>query len=111
VCSELAELQRILADVMVDPQPDAALARAAQDAGPYQAQLAAADGDGVRMAALIVVRLRFERLLNGSPMGADWFERDPKGFAKAFKRYHAEVAPTAASPSEEARLFEAWSER
>ena len=92
--SELADLQRRLADALVQPEP------AFPDV----------DEDGLRISALLVVRLRFERVLHGSPMGGEWFERDGADFAAAFKRYHAEVPPTAGSPTAEARLFEAWAE-
>jgi hypothetical protein len=67
-----------------------------------------ADGDGVRMTALLVAKLRFERLLRGAPEAEAWFDRDPADFARAFRRYHAEVPPSAFFPGEEARLFARW---
>jgi hypothetical protein len=70
-----------------------------------------ADADGVKMTALLVARLRFERLMRGSPEAESWFERDPADFTRAFSRYHAEVPPRAFFPTEEARLFRAWRER
>ncbi|MDA1264675.1 MAG: hypothetical protein O2816_06310 [Planctomycetota bacterium] len=100
---DLARLQRLMADALVDPEPDTAL-RAADPA------FADTDPDGVRIAALLIVRLRFERVIHGSRQGGEWFDEDPAAFAAAFKRYHAEVPPTAATPSGEARLFEAWVE-
>jgi hypothetical protein len=63
------------------------------------------------MAAILVVRLRFERLLRGSPVAEEWFERDPESFAEAFRRYHAEVPPRAFFPADEAALFRAWRDR
>jgi hypothetical protein len=69
------------------------------------------DGDGVQMAALLIARLRFERLLRGSPDAEAWFDRDPADFARAFRRYHAEVAPRAFFPADEAALFSAWRKR
>jgi uncharacterized protein len=65
------------------------------------------DEAGVRMAALLVARLRFERLLRGSPEADAWFERDAAGFTEAFRRYHAGTPPTAFFPGHEARLFRA----
>lgn len=71
-------------------------------------RLAAADEDGVRMSALLVARLRFERLLRGSPPAEQWFDSAPGEFAEAFKRYHGEIAPTAFFPRDEAELFASW---
>lgn len=62
----------------------------------------------MRLTGLIVTRLRFERLLNGSREAGEWFERDPAGFTSAFKRYQDERPPSAAFPQDEAREFEAW---
>ena len=66
------------------------------------------DEDGFRMAALLVSKLRFERLIHGDRDAAAWFERDPAGFAAAFRRYHATVAPTAYFPWDESGLWRAW---
>jgi hypothetical protein len=66
------------------------------------------DRDGLRMSALLVARLRFERLMHGSQRAGEWFERDPRSFAAAFKRYHAAVAPLSMFPPQEARAFEEW---
>ena len=63
------------------------------------------------MSALLVVRLRFERALNGSRVAGEWFERDPASFAEAFRRYHGEVPARAGFPTAEGRDFEAWVER
>lgn len=63
------------------------------------------DADGVRVAALLVAKLRFERLLNGSADVAEEFDDDAEGFAAKFKRYHRAVAPTAWSPVDEAALW------
>jgi hypothetical protein len=69
------------------------------------------DADGVRLTALLVARLRFERLMRGSPEAEAWFERDGAGFTRAFARYHAEVPPRAFFPVDEAALFRAWRDR
>jgi hypothetical protein len=93
------------------PDPVAALGAVARDAelpGDLRAAYAAADPDGVRIAALLVAKLRFERLLRGSDRAAAWFERDAAGFTATFRRYHREVPPSAFWPSEEARCFESW---
>jgi len=90
----VATLRAASEDPSLDPTTRAALARV--------------DPDGVRVQALLVARLRFERLLAGSTDAADLFERDPGRFAALFRAYHREVAMTAAFPATEGRLFAAW---
>lgn len=100
-----------LAHALRAPDPVAALEELARDPQlpPELARgLAAADPRGVRISALIVARLRFERLLQGSRSVGEWFERDGRGFTEAFRRYHREVPSRAESPLDEARQFEAW---
>ena len=106
-----ARFEAVVAEAMTAPDPVAVMARAARDRrlpAALRRALGAASEDGVRLAALLVARLRFERLLRGSPDAEAWFERDPEGFAAAFRRYHAEVPPTAGFPPDEARLFQRW---
>lgn len=92
-----------------------AVLRAARDDGATPAALrealSALDEQGVRLSSLIVTRLRFERLLNGSRVAGEWFERAPAEFTAAFKRYQDEVAPQASFAQDEARAFEAWRRR
>jgi len=64
--------------------------------------------DDLRLTALHVARLRSERLLQGSPAAASWFDLAPADFAAAFRKYHQEVPPTGLLPSEEARSFDVW---
>ncbi|XYH97717.1 hypothetical protein ACMHYB_59850 [Sorangium sp. So ce1128] len=99
--------------VLTAADPVAALRAAAADPAlpaALRRALRGADEDGVRMSALLVARLRFERLLRGSPEAEAWFDRDPAAFSAAFRRYHAEVPPTAFFPAGEARLFRGWLE-
>jgi len=114
--SASADWERILASALCEDDPPAALRRASEDerhTPALRAALAraAAQVDGVRVAALLVARLRFERLIRGSARAETWFERDAADFAETFRRYHREVAPTAYFPRAEAALFEAWLER
>jgi hypothetical protein len=69
--------------------------------------LGAIDEAKLRLTALLVARLRFERLLRGCPEADEWFEGDPEDFADAFRDYHASVPLTAFFPGHEARLFRA----
>ena len=109
-----ARWEQVLAEAMRAADPVARLRRAARDrklSAATRAALASLDEDGVRMAALLVARLRFERLLNGSGDAIAFFESDPEAFAEAFRRYHREVAPTASFPMGEARLWAKWRTR
>jgi hypothetical protein len=111
---ELARLEELVAGALRSADPRAALAAAAGDPGlspDLRARLAGAASDGVRVSGLLVAKLRFERLMHGSREAAAWFERDPAGFAGAFRRYHAAVPPAADGPRQEAAAFEAWAVR
>lgn len=106
-----ARFEEVVAKALMAPDPAAALARAARDRrlpAALRRALAGAQGDGVRLAALLVARLRFERLLRGSPDAEAWFEADPESFSATFQSYHHEVPPAAFFPPDEARLFRAW---
>jgi hypothetical protein len=103
--------EQLLAAALRAPDPARAVQQAADDEtlpSALRAALRAADPDGVRLAALLIARLRFERLLQGDPDAAAWFEADPGAFTAAFRRYHEAVAPTAFFPADEAALFRTW---
>ena len=101
--------EKVLAEIVLAGEPTIALERAITEAEPpLRAQLAAIDPNGLRLAHLLVARLRFTRLVRGSPHADAWFERDPADFADAFRAYCAAVPPTAFHPADEARLFEDW---
>jgi hypothetical protein len=102
---DLERYERAMADVLLAGDPVAALEALPP---PERALLEAIDRDGLRITALLVARLRFERLMNGSRAAAEWFEQDPRAFTAAFKRYHTAVAPLSTMPLHEARAFEAW---
>lgn len=105
----LAQLQRLLADALTSGDP-AAFVRAHGTAGGWP-ELAAASADGLRMAALLISKLRFERLVQGSRAAGEWFHRDGRGFTAAFAEYHRDVPPRAHDPWQEAAAFAAWLER
>ena len=104
---DLRTLQATLASLLRSADPGAALAAvlARSDADP---RLAAIDADGLRLAALLVAKLRFQRLLNASSAAAAWFERDGREFTAAFKAYHTTVPATALDPWGEADAFARW---
>ena len=102
-------VERMLADLIRAEHPAEALAEALDDpTTPPELRdaLRHVDPDGLTIAALLVARLRFERLIQGSTSAAAWFDTDPAGFTRAFRRYHRRVAPTAQFPAAEAELFE-----
>lgn len=105
------ELERVTARALRARDPAAAFAAAAEDDSlpeELRSALRRAAPDGVRIAALLVARLRFERLVRGSAAAAERFERDPKGFADSFRRYHEAMRPEDFLPRDEARTFERW---
>lgn len=63
---------------------------------------------GFKIAALLIAKLRFSRLMQGSRIAPTWFETDPPGFAEEFKRYHAEVPPTDFYPQGEGETFDRY---
>jgi hypothetical protein len=104
---QVVRQQALLADLLTAPDPVAALHECLSraDSDP---ELRAIDENGLRIAALLVVKLRFQRLTNGSRLANEWFERDPRGFTDAFRVYHHEVPPIALDPWREAVVFQRW---
>ncbi len=45
------------------------------------------DVDGFRLTALLVAKLRFERICRGDRSMEAWFHRDPQGFTRAYRAY------------------------
>ena len=109
-----ARYERLLLAAMTAPDPVRVLRAGARDRrldADLRRRLARVDEDGVRMAALLVARLRFERLLRGAPEAEAWYDQDPASFTLAFRRYHHEVAPVAFFPRGEMKLWRAWCKR
>lgn len=103
----IGRLQALLADALGADDPVAFVRARAAEPGADPA-LAAIDADGLRIAAMLVAKLRFQRLLNGSKLAGGWFERDAAAFTAAFRRYHRAVVPTAIDPWREAAAFATW---
>jgi len=103
--------ERRMVAILTARDPGAALQAAAADRtlpAELRHAFACAYPDGVRLAALLMARLRFERLLRACPEAAAEFDADPGTFAARFRHYHAEVPPTAFFPSAEAALYRSW---
>jgi len=106
----LSALERVLVLALHDERPVERLRALVDAAGAAlddddRRRLAAIDPDGLRVASLVVRKLRFERVLRGDAELRAEAERGPDAFAAAFRRYAASVPPTAEFPSEEARMF------
>lgn len=101
------KVESTLASILRAPDPVAAL-RAARANQPALAPLDHIDEDGLRMAALLVLKLRFERLLRGDPEVEAEHERDPEGLARDVRAYHQQTPLRAIFPAAEARLFREW---
>lgn len=69
---------------------------------------AVAGEDGFHLAAMLIARLRFERLVRLSAPARAWFERDPRAFTRAFRRYHGANPPAAGGVWDEGQRFARW---
>ena len=101
-------LEALLARLLRDPRPAAALAAAQGDPtlpADLRAALAAIDPEGFTVHALLVAQWRFARIRRGDPAVEAAFEADPAAFIDTFRAYHAAVPPLHWHPREEARAF------
>ncbi len=109
----LIEFERILVLALHDERPAERLAELVAAAGARldadeRARLSAIGADGLRVASLVVRKLRLERLLAGDADLRARCEADPAAFTESFRRYAASVPPTFDFPAEEARAFRAF---
>lgn len=105
----LKDLQRAMAAALLSDSPlDALRAEAAALSPGDRALLERIDPDGFLLSALLVKKLRFERILRGDDRSDAWFARDPEGFTDAFRTYNREIPSTAFFPVDEARAFRDW---
>ncbi len=105
---DLREVEEAFMALATSDQARADLERFREERPELQSVLGAIDGDALELTSLLVRKLRFERLLQGSREAGFWFSERPEEFAKVFGDYCRRVAPTAVFPSEEAALFEEW---
>lgn len=109
--ASLGLFQRLLADAVLSSDPVAsvaALARNRRLPASLRRLVPKISPDGVRISALLVTKLRFERLVNGDARIRGWFEEAPRAFVSLFRRYHSEVPPTFLFPRAEAEAFGRW---
>ncbi len=102
----------LLARVLRSADPGAALEIEIARASPPLAEiLRRIQPDGLRISALLIARLRFERLLQGSAEAAAAFAADPAAFTRRFRAYHLAIPPTAVFAQDEGALFTRWHSR
>ena len=110
----LAAVSRILVEAMHSETPVARLRELAEAADDLtddeRHRLLGADPDGVRMASLLVRKLRFERVIRGSDRAMLDYERDPEGFTTLFRAYCEAVPSQHPFPADEARSFLAFAD-
>lgn len=109
----LSEVQRLLLAAVHAHDPHAELQAGIAAAGSLlspaeRAWLASLDADGLRLTALLVKKLRFERIVLGDERLGASFDADPRRFTRQFERYARTVPPTFAFPGEEAEAFAKW---
>lgn len=92
----LAELQERLARALISAEPE----RELSDLG--------LDPQGLRLAATIILKLRFDRVMRAEARHRERYDSDPDGFTRDFLAYHRAVPPQAYFPAEEAALFESF---
>ena len=61
--------------------------------------------DGWRMTHLILMKLRFERLINAVPSMEELFKKDQEQFMKIFRAYHSASPQSSFFPQEEIEKF------
>ena len=108
---ELAQLEKVVATALCSADPAAALRTAQEDPAlpaAIRTALAHANTDGFAISALLIARLRFERLMQGCPLAIHWYASNAEEFTAAFKRYHTSTPSRFLMPSEEAATFERW---
>ena len=109
--AEYERLETLVAAALRAEDPAAAFALASHDAkltDELRDALCFARPAGIRIAAVLIARLRFERLIQGSREAGSWFDRDPRAFTSAFRRYHQEIAPRGIQPRDEGEAFFRW---
>lgn len=111
---QLADFQGRLARAILSGDPAESLktlARSPRLCAALRRAAASADPDGVRLSALLVKKLRFERLVRGDSAIAEWFEHSPRTFVQTFRDYEAGNPPRALFAGAEAAAFGDWTKR
>jgi hypothetical protein len=111
----LRAVQELLLDCLLADDPvralREALPRATGLADEERAWLAGIDPDGLAITALVVKKLRFERLTLSHGEMQELFDADPARFMQLYREYTAAVPPTVYFPTQEGDLFREWRRR
>ncbi len=111
---QVRHFEELVANAMRSANPIADFASAAVSetlSDELREAAGVAHDDGIRLSALLVAKLRFERLIQSSPEAAQWYDEDAGSFTSAFRDYHREVFPSPAMGQREAEDFSAWRAR
>jgi hypothetical protein len=108
----LSRVQQLLLDALLSDDPPRTLRRLAEQAADLseteRAFLRRIDADGFRLSALLIQKLRFERLTAADPALAEQFERRPEEVVALFRAYNAAVPPIVYFPEQEAGRYHQW---
>lgn len=108
----LRAVQEILLAALLADDPVRALRGALPAAEGLSAEerawLEGIDTDGLALTALIVKKLRFERLTLANRDMQDLFATDPARFMQLYRAYTAAVPPVGYFPTQEGDLFRGW---
>ena len=63
---------------------------------------------GIEISALLIIRLRFERLIQTSSRASAWYDSQPREFTQTFRDYHRSVPSSTEFGMREARDFDTW---
>ena len=110
----LSEIQHILAKALFADDPFAALQAALERSELSEADRASLAGispDGLRMAGLLVKKLRFQRITGGDPRLRQLFDEDPERFVRLYRAYAEASASNTVFPDQESRQFRQWLDR
>lgn len=110
----LESLQNILAQSLYHPDSQKKLVELSVSADLTQEErllLARVQPRGLRLTHLLLMNLRFERVLKGRPDLESWFESDPKGFVEVFRKYNESAPPTVLFAGQEAKQFSKFLEQ
>ncbi len=110
----LESLQNILAQALYHPDSQQNLTELMLSADLTQEErnlLSRAQPRGLKLTHLLLMNLRFERVLRGCPALEDWFESDPKGFVDIFRKYNMSSPPETLFAVQEGKVFLDFLER
>lgn len=108
----LRRMQEILIRALTHVDPPAELQRALAEATDLpdaeREALRRLDAEGLRLAHIMLFKIRFEQLLRGHKDMARLFAENPPEFMRLFRAYTAAVPSASFLTDEEGQRFEEW---